>query len=1137
MKTPKFLKSRRTIIAIGCILVIALVWLVFGLLIPLGMLICFIGTCVVLVFFILYLVLSEAFQKKQSDQLEKSLWEQSEEQKMAMRPEKRDEIEALRQQLSGSIQKLKLSKLGNGRRGSSALYALPWYMIIGPPAAGKTTAIRNSGLEFPFGTDHEIQGVGGTRNCDWWFSSSAIILDTAGRYTTEEDDREEWIAFLDILKRNRKRQPINGVLVCISIADLIDARKDDLDKHARTIRKRVDELIQQLRVRFPVYLIFTKCDLVNGFVEFFEDFSRTQRDQVWGCTLTAEQQMDSRPRAVFEAEFQTLFESLVDMRLARLSPGIKRESRSRIFAYPMEFLSVKENLSYFVGSLFQLNPYQESPMFRGFYFTSGTQEGVPIDKVLASIKEAFGLDEESTPDIEMQTKSYFIKDLFTSIVIPDDKLVRPSSRSGKNLRLARLGIVSAIVITLVLFVFGVTRAFFVSKDVINEAARDMELIRNSKLSTERLDIMLKRIQSLQDSPLFAFGMDQSNNLREVFERLYFEQLEKNIQSEFYDPLKQGLRDRSRKQGELQDDLKAFLLLTTEYMRLDEDPTNGDFLMKQIEKTVGQQRQEKMAPHFEFFSKEYYSAVENGKIARFEGDDALVKEARSRAGSFDIAGMYATFKQKLGTLPAYTIPSTLFESKTEVRGIFTMQGYESFRERIKDLGGLDKEARWVLGYQDDQIQGLLGNQAEIADSLEKMYLREYADEWWSFLLNIRVVPAQNLADATYQMKTLSDPQNSLIRKLFDDVLLNTRFEKSTVEALGEKAGKTVGLKQDINTVVLQFKSLHQFVASDPEKGIQSKLDGLISQLGDVSDQMDRLVDSPPRDARKGAEEVLSGGGSLRQLARQVEGSLKDRDDRTRRTVNSIFMEPVRSVWKALLTRTAEYLNEEWRSQVVEPYRRLANGFPLNTSSQANIPPNELADLFADGGMLSKFIEKELRPFFEGDDLREAKKWEGRGLGLATAAKNGLAEAKWLRQSLFNGHDVALKVNMTIEPPSPRKDVDIVYFEVGEKREKLEIDQWKKSLSFEWLGSGVASIRLVEEGGWLSSDDDIDKLSFDGEWGLFRLINAGRKSSTSSAVLCKWTFKDNITLAATIRTDKGSLNPFGRSLSVNLPNTLF
>jgi type VI secretion system protein ImpL len=229
--------------------------------------------------------------------------------------------------------------LGNGRSGRAALYALPWYMLIGPPGSGKTTAIANSGLNFPLGTNR-IRGVGGTRNCDWFFTDSSILLDTAGRYMTEEEDSEEWYAFLDTLKKHRRDRPINGVVVGISITDLVSASYDEIEWHAATIRNRIDELLRRLGVRFPVYLLFTKCDLLQGFVEFFGEMSRKECEQVWGCTLTSEQQRNPDVRSIFEQEFQQLSEALARMRSSRLSRSMKRDERRRVYVFPLEFAGV-----------------------------------------------------------------------------------------------------------------------------------------------------------------------------------------------------------------------------------------------------------------------------------------------------------------------------------------------------------------------------------------------------------------------------------------------------------------------------------------------------------------------------------------------------------------------------------------------------------------------------------------------------------------------------------------------------------------------------------------------------------------------------------------------------------------------------
>src|ERR1051325_5674967 len=133
-----------------------------------------------------------------------------------------DEVAPVRQRFTEALALLKKSR---GARGGPALASLPWYVIIGPPGAGKTTALQNSGLRFPlaerFGNE-ALRGVGGTRNCDWWFTDDAILVDTAGRYVTQDSDANadsaEWQGFLALLKKHRRRRPLNGVLVAISLS-------------------------------------------------------------------------------------------------------------------------------------------------------------------------------------------------------------------------------------------------------------------------------------------------------------------------------------------------------------------------------------------------------------------------------------------------------------------------------------------------------------------------------------------------------------------------------------------------------------------------------------------------------------------------------------------------------------------------------------------------------------------------------------------------------------------------------------------------------------------------------------------------------------------------------------------------------
>ncbi|MFH1144465.1 MAG: type VI secretion system membrane subunit TssM, partial [Candidatus Eisenbacteria bacterium] len=381
-----------------------------------------------------------------SQRLEKSIQESAERQAKSAKPGREDEIEEVKTRLLEAIGALKSSKVGKGTQGSSALYVLPWYMIIGPPAAGKTTLLQQSGLNYPYmdptRSRSSVRGVGGTRNCDWWFADEAVILDTAGRYVlpVEADDTAEWLAFLDLLKRHRGRKPLNGLLVGISIADLIGASDEELDNHAHRIRSRIDELIQRLGITFPVYVVFTKCDLIRGFVEFFGDLSKAERAQPLGATIAREHAQRQAAEEIFKAELDRLLGALVGARRERLAQVQAPEARPEVYFFPLQIEAARERLARFLEHLFRKNPYQDAPIFRGFYLTSGTQEGRPIDHVIHALFRGFGVGdtEDRVPVEPSQKKSYFIEQVFSKIAFPDRNLAGPSAAGERRRRAGRV---------------------------------------------------------------------------------------------------------------------------------------------------------------------------------------------------------------------------------------------------------------------------------------------------------------------------------------------------------------------------------------------------------------------------------------------------------------------------------------------------------------------------------------------------------------------------------------------------------------------------------------------------------------------------------------------------------------------------
>jgi len=347
-----------------------------------------------------------------------------------------------------------MKSAGGGKGGF--LYERPWYVLIGPPGSGKTTAIRNSGLDFPL-AEGRVSGVGGTRNCDWWIAEQALLIDTAGRYTTQDSDasadKAGWERFLDLLRRERPRQPLNGVVVTFG-ADML-SRLDSATRelHAQAVRRRVRELEQRLGQRLPVYFLVSKADLIVGFSEFFDDLDRDARAQVWGMSFPLDPGSAGPAGLVakFGPEFGALVRRLQDRLLERLQAERGPEQRARIAGFPAQLASLEQPLAAFVQAAFGGSQLDPAPFLRGVYFTSGTQEGTPIDRLTGALSRAFGLDPRRPTALTAQKgRSYFLGRLLRDVVFNEARLAVRDRGHEKRRRVLQIAVFAGSVLAMVL---------------------------------------------------------------------------------------------------------------------------------------------------------------------------------------------------------------------------------------------------------------------------------------------------------------------------------------------------------------------------------------------------------------------------------------------------------------------------------------------------------------------------------------------------------------------------------------------------------------------------------------------------------------------------------------------------------------
>jgi len=336
----------------------------------------------------------------------------------------RSDLKGVQAQWQAALDTLRKSHL---KKHGNPLYVLPWYLLLGESGTGKTTSLTSATLSSPLLEKNSAAQPAATANCDWWFLDKAVIIDTAGRYAVpvhEERDKEEWRHFLRLLAKYRRREPVNGVVVTVAADRLQEAGDDALSELGRTLRRRIDELMTVLGARFPVYLLVTKCDLIQGFAEFAGQLPEKSLNQALGAI---NQDLTADPSRFLELAFSTICDRLRTLRLQLLLQPEAKHANPGLLLFPDQLFGLKERIAPFMEAAFGSNQYQETPILRGIYFSSGHHEGSTGG-------------EETGPSGK---RGIFLHDFF-ELILPQDRWIFAPTRSLLQWRrvTGNLGLVS-----------------------------------------------------------------------------------------------------------------------------------------------------------------------------------------------------------------------------------------------------------------------------------------------------------------------------------------------------------------------------------------------------------------------------------------------------------------------------------------------------------------------------------------------------------------------------------------------------------------------------------------------------------------------------------------------------------------------
>lgn len=1077
----------------------------------------------------------------------------------------RDELQLLQKRMQEAIEVLKKTHMG-GRLGRQFLYQLPWYIIIGPPGSGKSTLLKTSDLKFPlsdqYGKD-AIRGVGGTRNCDWWFADEAVLLDTAGRYTTQDShervDQTAWLGFLDLLKKYRSRRPINGALIAVSIANLLELSKAEQQAHAIAIRKRVQELHERFNIRFPVYLLFTKCDLLAGFREYFDELDREQRAQVWGMTFKLEENAQVNTAEQFSSEFDLLVQQLQNQLLDKLERERGGERRNFIYTFPQQYTSLHDLIQPFVNEVFQPTRYEHPAMLRGIYFTSATQEGSPIDRIMGALASSFGLEQQHQAAANNPGKSFFINRLLSEVIFAEAGLAGTNLKFEKKRAWLQNGAFACVAALSILMTLVWLGSYAGNKAYIQEVATHAKALQISvsQLDPEQIDPLpllpvLDKARAIpggyadqqQGSPLrLTFGLYQGDKLGDAAVILYRKLLKDVFLSRLMSRIEQQLQNNANNSDYLYEALKTYLMLD------DAEHYNPNTLRTwftldwehNLPVDVGNEQRQALITHLDTLLESRPVPLPRPLNA------ALIAQTRDILANTTIADrVYARLKLELNNAdiadfrvdekagrdaPLVLINKNGAPLIKTIPGFFTCAGYQDVflknTERFIDQQTADN---WVFGTKQTPVM----NAAEfkvLREDVLKHYFHDYIEQWDGLLSDIQIKPFSGQEQMVEVLNIISG-DNSPLRLLLQAIDQETSFSclAAKDKSLLDKAGDTLKTARSTldtimsstpearsstppavttNLVTEHFKDLHELVQS--KGGSPAPLNRSLAALNELYIYLNSLTHAS-------GEEIIK---EQRKQSLQVIDKVKLEGKRNPAPLNKILETVATGSSNLVSGGVKKQLNDRWRSEVLPFCLKAIQGlYPLYNSPR-EITYEDFTYFFGPAGLMDEFFNKYLAESVEkgGQNWRwNSRGAEGPGVSADSLSQFQLADS--IKNIFFRMGKQSPAVSFKLKPISMSPNITVFIMDID--GQKLTYDHGPlRPVSMKWPGpndSGQVSIELLPP---LPASSGLSKV---GPWALFRLFDEAQISRTSDPTLFIMTFNIQGREAKFELRASSAVNPF-------------
>ncbi len=1048
-----------------------------------------------------------------------------------------------------------------GKKGK--LYTLPWYVIIGLPGSGKTTALKNSGLQFPlhsqFG-DEPIQGSGGTRYCDWWFTNEAILIDTAGRYTSQDDTKKaeskSWNSFLSILKKGRPKRPLNGIIITISLQDILSKTNTQKSLHATAIKQRIQELNHQLNMELPVYVMLTKTDSVAGFTTFFSDMEKEEREQVLGFNFpNSKIERESDFKNYFDQEFTQLMGNINNRVLYLLDHEKAQNKRNLIHQFPHQMHALKPLLMEFLNNIFTPNQFETPLIIRGLYFISSTQSNMGSQWISGSLPT----DKLHSPidQVTTEAKTYFVHDLLKKVIFPEANLANINNKSRRRFKLTYWSLIIVTIITFISTVLLWQNSISLNQDYISELREDVntylektdggligarDWLSLAKGLNHLRDLSTGFKEGSEDYPIQqGFGLYQGHKLGSEASNTYKKALHAFLMQDIGHLLSKQLANANDDEY-LYESLKFYLMLyNPDKMEQDIFVLWVDLLLQR--ELVGDQNKvirDNLMSHLATALEQSVSPAPVNQYLVDSARDALVLTPldlrlyrrikndyqKSNPGEFRLSDVLDRNGENI-------IYRNSGQPLTKgIPKLYTYNGFHAgYNVQNKSLAERLAGEQWIYG---DSTPEALSDERikEITDKVDEYYFADYINLWENLLKDIRIQSFDSVTQGQAITRLIASSEKYLI-KMIKAIRKNTALNEvpgvsqKQKDAAGQLAedfadSETNRIKRLLPLTALggdvkipgwqvgdAFNAFNNYAQSEDGLSLQE----LQKSLNELNNYFSQLANSSNVNRATFTSVTNSQNNSNPEIA--VKRALEEAPV----NVQAWFEPFILDLEQITALATKDHINNLWTSDVYGFYEKAIKGrYPVDPDSTRDIKLDDFAAFFGPSGILQKYFDQHLASIV--DQSQRKWKWTSK-TGISDSRLVLFQRAQEIQKAFFSGGNNSPEVSFVMKPLSLDKITSGVLIETGGQTLKYNHGPLR-SKKITWPGEPTEhsklTFTLISRGTPVSSRTD-------GEWAWFRLLDKHASIKTikgSDKINVTFSLR-NLTVLYQL-TPQSSFNPF-------------